>query len=56
MLSTFNPRYVEIFKIIDANREVSRNLRLVEKSDHTVVLPCIQEFEKLYSTLKFTKS
>lgn len=55
-LSKFNPRYVEIFKIIDANREVSRNLRLVEKSDHTVVLPCIQEIEKLYSTLKFTKS
>lgn len=55
-LSKFNPRYVEIFKIIDANREVSRNLRLVEKSDHTVELPCIHEIEKLYSTLKFTKS
>ncbi len=54
-LAKYNPKYVEIFKIIDANREISKNLRLVEDSQKKVVLPCVHELEKLYLTLKFTK-
>lgn len=55
-LSRFNPKYVEIFKTIDANREVSRNLRLTEDSEHKVLLPCERELEKLFLSLKFSKS
>ena len=54
-LSKFNPRYVEIFKTIDANREVSRNLRLIEGSDRKIIRPCERELEKLFLSLKFSK-
>lgn len=54
-LSKYNPKYVEIFKSIDANREISKNLRLVEDSEGNVILPCIHELEKLYLTLKYNK-
>ncbi|MBQ1629664.1 MAG: HD domain-containing protein [Treponema sp.] len=54
-LSKYNPKYVEIFKIIDGNREISKNLRLMESTEGNVVLPCIHELEKLYLTLKFNK-